>query len=82
VLLDMHLPDGDGLGLLRELKRDPLTAPVPVVVVSADATGARIGEAMALGAAHYVTKPVNVAEMLALVDETLEPQDTRFGADF
>jgi PAS domain S-box-containing protein len=82
VLLDMHLPDGDGIGLLRELKRDPLTAPVPVVVVSADATSARIDEAMALGAAHYVTKPVNVAEMLALVDETLEPQDTRFGTDF
>jgi PAS domain S-box-containing protein len=81
VLLDMHLPDGDGLALLRELKHDPRTAPVPVVVVSADATSARIDEALASGAVHYVTKPVNVAEMLNLVDEMLEPQDTRFGAD-
>jgi CheY-like chemotaxis protein len=50
-------------------------------VVTAPATSARIDEALASGAVHYVTKPVNVAEMLNLVDEMLEPQDTRFGAD-
>ncbi|MEW6707276.1 MAG: PAS domain S-box protein [Pseudomonadota bacterium] len=81
VLLDMHLPDMDGLALLQALKADPATAEVPVIVVSADATAARIRQALAGGAVHYVTKPVNVAEMLALLDETLEPQDTRYGAD-
>ncbi len=81
VLLDMHLPDIDGLELLRHLKLDPATASTPVVVVSADATGGRIDQAMALGAAHYITKPVNVADMLGLLDELLEQQDTRFGAE-
>ena len=79
VLLDMHLPDIDGLELLRHLKADPDTARIPVVVVSADATSARIQEAMAAGAAQYLTKPVNVGEILAVLDEQLEPMETRFG---
>ncbi|MFN6996114.1 MAG: PleD family two-component system response regulator, partial [Aquincola tertiaricarbonis] len=76
---DMHLPDIDGLELLRHLKADPDTARIPVVVVSADATSARIQEAMAAGAAQYLTKPVNVGEILAVLDEQLEPMETRFG---
>jgi PAS domain S-box-containing protein len=79
VLLDMHLPDVDGLELLRHLKADATVRQVPVVVVSADATRERIDQAMALGASHYVTKPVNVAHMLALLDEVLEEQETHFG---
>jgi PAS domain S-box-containing protein len=79
VLLDMHLPDVDGLELLRHLKADATVREVPVIVVSADATRERIEQAMALGAAHYVTKPVNVAHMLALLDEVLEAQETHFG---
>jgi PAS domain S-box-containing protein len=79
ILLDMHLPDIDGLELLRHLKSDPATADIPVVVVSADATAARITEATAAGAAHYLTKPVNVVEILSLLDQQLENLDTRFG---
>jgi len=79
VLLDMHLPDIDGLELLRQLKADRRTADIPVIVVSADATTSRIDEARALGAAHYVTKPVNVPHMLALVDEALAPLDSGLG---
>ncbi|MEF7614769.1 CHASE domain-containing protein [Aquincola sp. MAHUQ-54] len=79
VLLDMHLPDIDGLELLHHLKADPDTADIPVVVVSADATTARIQEALVAGAAQYLTKPVNVAEILAVLDEQLEALETRFG---
>jgi len=79
VLLDMHLPDIDGLELLRRLKDDPDTEDIPVVAVSADATRERSEQALRAGALHYLTKPVNVAELLAVVDELLERQDTRFG---
>ena len=79
VLLDMHLPDIDGLELLRHLQADPETAEIPVIVVSADANGARIDEAIAAGATHYLTKPVNVAQFLAALDEMLEQLDTMFG---
>jgi PAS domain S-box-containing protein len=79
ILLDMHLPDIDGLQLLRMLKDDPATAGVPVVVVSADAVSTRIKSALEAGAEQYLTKPVNVAELLRLIDELLEQRDTLFG---
>ncbi|MFT3664729.1 CHASE domain-containing protein [Piscinibacter sp.] len=79
VLLDMHLPDMNGLELLERLKTDPATAGVPVVVVSADATARRIEAAMLAGARRYLTKPVSVTELLAAVDEVLESLSTRFG---
>jgi PAS domain S-box-containing protein len=79
VLLDMHLPDIDGLELLRHLARDDATADIPVVVVSADATMSRVEEALTLGAVGYLTKPVNVAQILGVLDQQLERLETRFG---
>ena len=52
---------------------------VPVVVVSADALAQQIDAAFEAGCAHYLTKPVNVAELLAVVDDLLEQMDTQFG---
>ena len=80
ILLDMHLPDIDGLDLLLQLKDDPDTADIPVVVVSADAMSTRMDAALHAGAERYLTKPVNVTELLAVVDELLERADTAFGA--
>jgi CheY-like chemotaxis protein len=79
ILLDMHLPDIDGLELLRHLQANPDTADVPVIVVSADATEARVKEAIAAGATHYLTKPVNVPQFLGVLDDLLEQLDTLFG---
>jgi PAS domain S-box-containing protein len=79
VLLDMHLPDIDGLELLRHLQANADTSDIPVVVVSADATEVRISQAIAAGATHYLTKPVNVPTFLAAVDSVLDQLDTHFG---
>ncbi|MDP3823620.1 MAG: CHASE domain-containing protein [Burkholderiales bacterium] len=79
ILLDMHLPDISGMELLRELKADARTAPIPVVVVSADALAQQIDAAYQAGCAHYLTKPVSVNELLAVVDDLLERIDTRYG---
>lgn len=79
ILLDMHLPDIDGLELLRHLKADESLCIIPVVVVSADATAAHIEAALTAGAAHYVTKPVNLPNFLAILDELLDEMDTHFG---
>ena len=80
ILLDMHLPDIDGLELLRHLKDDDELGSIPVVVVSADATAAHIEAALTAGAAHYITKPVNLASFLAILDDLLEDIDTHFGS--
>ena len=79
ILLDMHLPDLSGLELLACLKADPLTAAIPVVVVSADATAQQIDAALDAGAVRYLTKPVAVNELLATIDDLLDRMDTDFG---
>ena len=79
ILLDMHLPDISGMELLRHMRQDPHTIGIPIVVVSADALAQQIDAAFAAGATHYLTKPVSVSELLAVVDELLERMDTRFG---
>jgi PAS domain S-box-containing protein len=79
VLLDMHLPDIQGMELLRHLKDDPATAHIPVVIVSADALSGQIDEALAAGAVRYLTKPVGVAELLEVVDRLLDSVETRYG---
>ncbi|HET6598745.1 MAG TPA: CHASE domain-containing protein, partial [Burkholderiaceae bacterium] len=78
ILLDMHLPDISGLELLRHMKADPHLADIPVVMVSADALPEQIDAARQAGCAHYLTKPVNVGELLGVVDSLLESLDTRF----
>jgi len=78
VLLDMHLPDISGLELLRHLKADPATASISVIAVSADATSQQIDAALDAGAVRYLTKPVDVTELLAAVDDLLDRMDTGF----
>ncbi len=68
VLLDLHLPDLPGDELLHRLKAVPELADTKVVVVSADATPSRIREMLDLGVEGYLTKPVDVAALLRLVD--------------
>jgi len=76
LLLDMNLPDIDGVTLLKQLRQSPQLSHLPVLVVSADATAARVEAALAAGARHYLTKPLNVAGLLSLVDEVLEELNT------
>ncbi|MDB5819023.1 MAG: histidine kinase [Rhizobacter sp.] len=71
VLLDMNLPDGSGLSVLEQLKRDPQTRHVPVHVMSVDD---HASTALALGAIGYAMKPVareRVAEAIASLEERL-----------
>ena len=80
ILLDMHLPDIDGMELLRHLKAGSDSNDIPVVVVSADAVPIRVEAALRAGAIGYLTKPVSVSELLATLDEVLGQLHTRFGS--
>ncbi len=71
ILLDLHLPDIPGDEVLTRLLADPETRDIPVVILSADATPTRIERLLAQGARAYLTKPFDVAELLALFDATL-----------
>ena len=69
VLLDLHLPDLPGDEVLAELRREPSTRDVPVVILSADATPGRIERLLDQGAAAFLTKPLEVKRFLELLDE-------------
>lgn len=71
VLLDLHLPDMHGSDVLNELRSDPRTAKVPVVILSADATANQVKKLFAAGANDYLTKPLDVTQILALLDHFL-----------
>jgi len=71
VLLDLNLPDINGDEVLEQLQSDPLTADIPVVMISGDALPSQVQRLLALGARNYVTKPFNVRSFLALLDEVL-----------
>jgi CheY-like chemotaxis protein/anti-sigma regulatory factor (Ser/Thr protein kinase) len=71
ILLDLHLPDLPGIDVLTELLADPRTREIPVVVLSADATPNQVSRLLALGARAYLTKPLDVKEFLAVLDDAL-----------
>ncbi|MEO5721692.1 MAG: response regulator [Chthoniobacterales bacterium] len=78
VLLDLNLPDMHGAEVLRNLREQPTTAEIPVVILSADATPSQIERLLAAGARNYLTKPFDLDPFLALVDEFAS--DTRSAA--
>ncbi len=67
ILLDLHLPDINGDQVLSELKAEPVTAAIPVIVLSADASRAVVRRLLASGALAYLTKPIELAELGTLL---------------
>jgi len=70
ILLDLGLPDGDGLDVLRYANQNHLTA--PTLILSNLGTVPRTVEAMQLGAEDFLEKPVPEARLLLAVRNTLE----------
>jgi CheY-like chemotaxis protein len=68
LLLDLHLPDMTGQEVLRRLRAEPRTARVPVAILSADARPSLIQELLDRGVRAFLTKPLDVRELLDLVD--------------
>ena len=71
VLLDLHLPVIDGQEVLKRLQADEATRGIPVVVLSADATPARVAEVLDAGATAFLTKPLDVQRFMVVLDEAL-----------
>ena len=71
ILLDMHLPDLPGEEILRRLWADPRTRSHPVAVLSADATHSQRQRMLAAGVVDYLTKPLDIGQLLRLVDDRL-----------
>ena len=68
ILLDVMMPEMDGIETLRQLRGDRATAALPVIMVTARSESENIVEAIDLGANDYVTKPVDFPVALARVN--------------
>lgn len=74
ILLDMHLPDMGGMEFLTQLRSDPATEALRVVVLSASAMPQDVAQVMAQGVVDYVTKPLDRLAFLRRVLSLLQPQ--------
>ena len=71
ILLDLNLPGMSGEAALAQLRADPRTAAIPVVILSGDATARTREKHLLTGVRAYLTKPFNIQRFLALMDELL-----------
>ena len=71
VLLDMQLPDGPGVDLLRTVRQDAQLRGTPVVIVSADLFPEGVTTALRAGANAYLSKPYDFDAVLAQIDTLL-----------
>lgn len=78
VVVDLGLPDGDGVDLIRDLRT---WSGVPVIVLSARADESDKVEALDAGADDYLTKPFGIAELLARVRATVRRRAQPAGSE-
>jgi len=70
IVLDQNLPDGTGVGFLEELRGGGNQVPV-IMLTAVDRSNVAV-QAMKLGAADYITKPINFEELLIVIEKALE----------
>ncbi|XOV88703.1 MAG: response regulator [Pseudomonadota bacterium] len=71
VILDLMLPGMDGLTVCQQLKSDPITRDVPIIIVSAKGEESDVVIGLGLGADDYLAKPFSPRELLARVKAVL-----------
>jgi two-component system response regulator len=69
VLLDLKMPKIDGLEVLRQIKADPRTRLIPVIVLSSSRDEKDVASAYTLGANSYIAKPVDFDEFVKIVGQ-------------
>jgi DNA-binding response OmpR family regulator len=79
ILLDLRLPDGDGLSLVKRLRDEGMSLPVVVAFTGRDEPEVR-ARCLEAGCAEVLVKPVNAAVLASLVRSWLERAGRRFDA--
>lgn len=71
ILLDIRMPQMDGYDVCRRLKANETTAAIPVIFLTGESDAASEADALEVGAAGYVTKPIDPDTLLAKIDACL-----------
>ncbi len=80
LLMDIRMPDRDGIDILKEIKENGLTT--PVVMLTADDTAETAVRAMKLGASDYLTKPFNTDEVKIVIRNIIEKENLKEEVDY
>ena len=71
ILMDVLMPDLDGVEACRQIKSQPHLCDIPIIMVTAKSDHSNLQAAFAAGAIDYITKPVNSIELLARASSAL-----------
>lgn len=72
ILLDLNLPDMHGSEVLAQLKKHPEAHNIPVAIITADANPTLARSLLDAGACVYLTKPLEIPDLLRLIDENIK----------
>ena len=81
VVLELALPDQDGLEVIKAIRVDPALSRLPLIILSARATESDKLFGLDSGADDYIVKPFNPRELTARVHAVLRRSDQQYGTD-
>lgn len=71
ILMDLAMPEMDGWEATRRIKKDPKTASIPLIAVTAHALPSERDRALKAGCDDYIVKPMDLSELVNIVNRTL-----------
>ena len=77
ILMDIMMPEQDGISLTRELRHDAKTSDIPIIMVSGLADAGTLQDALLFGAVGYIVKPVDADALKAKIEQTLSALENR-----
>jgi len=77
ILMDVMMPDQDGISLTRELRANAKTADIPIIVISGLADAGTLNDALIFGAIDYLVKPLDLEVLKGKIERTLAAIDKR-----
>jgi CheY-like chemotaxis protein len=75
ILVDMNMPDMDGLAFLRALHQQPETAKIPALMLSASAELDVEEQVKEAGGQGYLAKPLNITKFLEIIEQNVKPTE-------
>lgn len=77
ILMDIMMPDQDGISLTREVHSDPKTADIPIIVISGLADAATLNDALLFGAIDYMVKPIELEALKMKIEHAFSLAERR-----
>jgi CheY-like chemotaxis protein len=72
ILMDLSMPEMDGWEATRRIKNDPITDSIPLIAVTARALPGDRARALEAGCDDYITKPMDLSELISMVNRALK----------